>query len=454
MSISIAICSRSTATSRRRSARSTTVTGSRRRRRTRSHVFTTVSDITALEAEQLLGRRADVILPNGLVVKQHEALHEFQNLHQQAKLKLHQFVRGHFYGHYDFDLDKTLYVFTAGRREFYNKGVDLFLESLARLNGMMKADGSQMTVIAFIIMPGQANQFNVETLKGQSVMRDLRGTCDKIVDDIGQGLFETLARGSMPDPSKFLTSSHIVELKHRLLYIQKREGLPPICTHNVVNDADDEILCTLRRLHLFNAHSDRVKVVYHPEFVNATSPVLPFSYTEFVRACHFGVFPSYYEPWGYTPAESAVLGVPSITSNLAGFGSYMEKHLPNPGKHGIHIIDRVSQSWEQGAQQIANILNEFSMMTRRERIELRNRVERLSTIMDWKLLGQHYFTARSLALERATNVRCSRPSRTAISRCSINSKATSAHNCTFIHFSACCCFSSLNERIHTSFWSK
>jgi glycogen(starch) synthase len=369
-----------------------------------AHVFTTVSDITALEAEQLLGRRADVILPNGLVVKQHEALHEFQNLHQQAKLKLHQFVRGHFYGHYDFDLDKTLYVFTSGRREYYNKGVDLFLEAMARLNGMMKASGSDMTVVAFIIMPGQANQFNVETLKGQSVMRELRATCDKIVDDIGQGLFENLARGNMPDPAKFLSSSHIVEMKHRLLYIQKREGLPPICTHNVVNDADDEILCALRRLHLFNDHHDRVKVVYHPEFVNATSPVLPFSYTEFVRACHFGIFPSYYEPWGYTPAECAVLGVPSITSNLAGFGSYIEKNLQTPHKHGIHIIDRISQSWEAAAQQIADVLSDFSHMSRRERIELRNRVERLSAFLDWKALGKHYFTARSLALERVHNV--------------------------------------------------
>merc|ERR1719378_1875139 len=178
-------------------------------------------------------------------------------------------------------------------------------------------------------------------------------------------------------------------MKHRLLYIQKRDGLPPICTHNVNNDADDEILCALRRLHLFNASSDRVKVIYHPEFVNGTSPVLPFDYSEFVRACHMGVFPSYYEPWGYTPAECAVMGVPSITSNLAGFGSYVEKHVENLSKQGIYVADRIGRSWEQSAQQIADILLAFTRMSRRQRIEQRNRVERLgATHLDWRALGR------------------------------------------------------------------
>jgi len=73
--------------------------------------------------------------------------------------------RGHFYGNLDFDLDKTLYFFTAGRREYYNKGVDLFLESLAELNHLLKQDKSDVTVVAFIIMPGQTNNYNVESIK-------------------------------------------------------------------------------------------------------------------------------------------------------------------------------------------------------------------------------------------------------------------------------------------------
>jgi glycogen(starch) synthase len=103
-----------------------------------SHVFTTVSEITGYEAEHLLKRKPDFITPNGLNVKKFAAIHEFQNLHAVAKEKIHEFVRGHFFGHFDFNLDKTLYFFIAGRYEFSNKGADIFIEALARLNHYLK----------------------------------------------------------------------------------------------------------------------------------------------------------------------------------------------------------------------------------------------------------------------------------------------------------------------------
>lgn len=66
-----------------------------------------------------------------------QAMHEFQNLHALSKNKINEFIRGHFYGHYDFDLENTIYMFTAGRYEYRNKGVDMFLESLARESGLL-----------------------------------------------------------------------------------------------------------------------------------------------------------------------------------------------------------------------------------------------------------------------------------------------------------------------------
>ncbi|OAF68512.1 hypothetical protein A3Q56_03661, partial [Intoshia linei] len=103
-----------------------------------AHVLTTVSEITALEVKHLLKREPDVITPNGLSIKRFEVAHEFQIQHSMYKEKIHEFVKGHFYGHYDFNLNKTLYFFSAGRNEFSNKGVDIFIESLARLNYMMQ----------------------------------------------------------------------------------------------------------------------------------------------------------------------------------------------------------------------------------------------------------------------------------------------------------------------------
>jgi glycogen(starch) synthase len=133
-----------------------------------AHVFTTVSHITAYEAENLLKRKPDGVTPNGLNLgdRSSSALHEFQNLHARYKERIHEFVRGHFYGHVDFDLDNTLYFFTAGRYEYHNKGVDLFLEALAQLNDRLKHINSPITVVAFIIMPAATHSYTVDSLKG------------------------------------------------------------------------------------------------------------------------------------------------------------------------------------------------------------------------------------------------------------------------------------------------
>lgn len=97
-------------------------------------VFTTVSDITGEEAEHLLHRRPDLVLPNGMHVDQFPVLHEFQNLHAKFKERIHRFVRGHFFGNMDFDLEDTLYYFIGGRYEFQNKGIDMYIEALHMLN--------------------------------------------------------------------------------------------------------------------------------------------------------------------------------------------------------------------------------------------------------------------------------------------------------------------------------
>lgn len=156
-----------------------------------SHIFTTVSEITGYEAEHLLKRKPDFITPNGLNVKKFSALHEFQNLHAMAKEKLHEFVRGHFYGHFDFNLDKTLYFFIAGRYEFSNKGADVFIESLARLNHFLKSSGSDVTVVAFLIFPAKTNNFNVESLRGHAVTKQLRDTINQVQQEIGKRMYDT-----------------------------------------------------------------------------------------------------------------------------------------------------------------------------------------------------------------------------------------------------------------------
>lgn len=366
-------------------------------------VFTTVSHITAFESEHLLKRKPDGVLPNGLNVKKFSAMHEFQNLHSQAKEKIHDFVRGHFYGHMDFDLDNTLYFFTAGRYEYRNKGVDMFVESLARLNHRLKTSGSKTTVVAFIIMPAQTSSLTVEALKGQAVVKSLRDTLEMVEKGIGRRLFERCLSwkegDSLPDEKDLITSQDRVLLRRRLFAL-KRHTLPPIVTHNMVNDSEDPILNQLRRVQLFNHPSDRVKVVFHPEFLNSANPVLPLDYDDFVRGTHMGIFPSYYEPWGYTPAECTVMGVPSITTNLSGFGCYMEELIENSSDYGIHIVDRRAKGVDESVNQLCDFMFEFASKSRRQRINQRNRTERLSDLLDWKRMGLEYVKARQLALRR------------------------------------------------------
>ncbi|CAO1630663.1 unnamed protein product [Sympodiomycopsis kandeliae] len=369
-------------------------------------VFTTVSHITAYESEHLLKRKPDGVLPNGLNVVKFSAMHEFQNLHAQAKNKISEFIKGHFYGHYDFDLDNTLYFFTAGRYEYRNKGVDMFIESLARLNYKLQKAGSKTTVVAFIIMPAATNSYTIEALKGQAVTKQLRDTVEQIQTRIGERLFEKTARykgeggNDLIDPNTLLSESDKILLKRRIFAL-KRNSLPPVTTHNMADDANDPILNQIRRVQLFNRPQDRVKVVFHPEFLNANNPILGLDYEEFVRGCHLGVFPSYYEPWGYTPAECTVMGVPSITTNLSGFGCFMEDLLETPEQYGIGIVDRRTCSVEESVDALASQMEKIANMTRRQRIAMRNRTERLSDLLDWKKLGLEYAKARQLALRRA-----------------------------------------------------
>ncbi|CED83554.1 glycogen synthase [Phaffia rhodozyma] len=369
-------------------------------------VFTTVSHITAYEAEHLLKRKPDGVVPNGLNVTKFSAMHEFQNLHAVSKNKINDFIRGHFYGSYDFDLEDTLYLFTAGRYEYRNKGVDMFIEGLARLNHMLKESGSKTTVVAFIIMPAATQSYTIEALKGQAVTKQLQDTVDEIKNRVGNRLFEHAARYTgehgteVLSDDKLLSSADKVLLKRRVFAL-KRNSLPPIVTHNMADDANDPVLNQLRRVQLFNRKEDRVKVIFHPEFLNSNNPILGLDYEDFVRGCHLGVFPSYYEPWGYTPGECTVMGIPSITTNLSGFGCFMDELIDNPQDYGIYIVDRRMKSVEDSCNQLAEQMFSFVTKTRRQRINQRNRTERLSDLLDWKSLGLEYAKARQLALRRA-----------------------------------------------------
>ena len=367
-----------------------------------SHIFTTVSDVTGRECIHLLGRAPDHILPNGLNIERFGISHEVQNVHQHHKTKIEHFVMGHFFQSYSFDLNNTLYFFTSGRFEYRNKGYDLALEALARLNWKMKEAKSEMTVVMFIITKQPVHSISPHVLNSRAVMEEIDHNCDAILGQIKKRLFMHAA-GNQQD-HRLPNLNDMVDDYWRLRYrrtIQswKSENLPSIVTHNLVDDSNDAVLNFLRTADLVNKEEDRVKFVYHPDFISATNPLFGMDYGEFVRGCHLGVFPSYYEPWGYTPVECLASGVPAVTSDLSGFGDYSKNVEIADQDHGLFTVERANKDYHMSADDLANMMFDFVQTSRKHRIDLRNKSEDLSECFDWKNLYSEYEQAYILAVE-------------------------------------------------------
>lgn len=366
-----------------------------------AEVFTTVSDVTGEECRHLLGRGPDLLLPNGLNIQRFTALHEFQNLHRQYKQRLHRFTMGHFFGSYHFDLDRTLYFFTSGRYEYRNKGMDLTVEALARLNARLQQADSSITIVAFIITKRPVKSINVGNLGQRAMLREFRTITDAIKNQVGDRLFEAATTGHVPDLNALIDDYWTLRLR-RTIQTWKQDHLPSIVTHDLLDDTHDEVLMQLRACQLWNQPENPVKVIYHPQFVTSTNPLFGLEYEQFVRGCNLGIFPSYYEPWGYTPMEAVALGVPAVTSDLSGFGTYLTQLLPDHEEQGVFVTPRRHRSWDESAQSLCDQMWSFCQQDHRQRVDQRNHVEAFSVNFDWRHLAERYQQAHELALDRVT----------------------------------------------------
>jgi len=362
-------------------------------------VFTTVSEVTARECKHLLHRNPDVILPNGLNIQRFEALHEFQNLHALYKENINEFVMGHFFQSYSFDLNKTLYFFTSGRYEYKNKGFDLTLEALVHLNEQLKEEKSDLTVVMFFVTKREFTSIKPEVLQSRAVMEEIRQVCSAIQKQVGKRFFiESTIRQDqrLPDLNSFVDEYWALRYR-RTIQTWKTKNLPQSVTHRLVNEEHDDIVRFINRRKLFNRPEDKVKIIYHPDFINSTNPLFGLDYSQFVRGCHLGIFPSYYEPWGYTPLECMASGVPAVTSDLSGFGDYLMRHMPDHEKGGMFVVERGKRTFDWSAKQLSNFLYKFLKQSRRDRIMQRNNVESYSSAFDWSTLIKQYEEAYELA---------------------------------------------------------
>jgi glycogen synthase len=358
-------------------------------------VFTTVSEITGLEAEKLLGRKPDVLLFNGFYTEKLPTFEETSLRHTQSKKVLQEFIAYTFFPYYTLDFDKTIILFTSGRYEFQNKGIDVFVDALGALNERLKAENADVTVVVFFWIIMGHNGPKTEVLENKNFYMNLRTSVEWQTKALQQKIILDLLRGHRPGESDVFTSDFIQDLHEEARHF-KREGEPTMVTHEVFQP--DATLEACKARGLLNRMQDKVKVILYPGYLDGADGILNLQYYDATVGANLGVFPSSYEPWGYTPLESAVLGIPAITTDLAGFGRYVDTNRTS-GK-GVFVLRRKNIPREDVVRSLAEQLHVFTKYTHADRVQEGFAAKELATLCDWRIFIKHYLTAHALAVRK------------------------------------------------------
>lgn len=312
--------------------------------------FTTVSDITATECKELIDKPVDIVLPNGFeddFIPKGSEFTKKRNAARKALLKLANVLTGS-----QFPND-TLIVGTSGRYEFRNKGIDVFIEAMNRLNHDEKL---QKPVLAFLEVPAWVG-----------------------------------------DPRK--------DVLERL---QKAKGVNtydtpldlPMITHNLYNMSDDKVINMMKNYNMWNRKEDKVKVIFIPSYLNGDDGILNMPYYDVIIGKDLTVYPSYYEPWGYTPLESVAFSVPCITTDLAGFGVWANtiKGAYSEIEDGVKTIHRTDYNYSEVADAIKDTVLKYSGFTPAQVKKCRAKASQLSKKALWKKFIKYYYQAYDIAL--------------------------------------------------------
>ncbi len=311
--------------------------------------FTTVSAITDRECKQLLDKSADVILMNGFENDFVPKGATFVTKRNHARKKMFNIVNcltGCKVG------KDALIVGTSGRYEFLNKGINVFIDAISRLNGSEKLNRD---IVAFINVPGW------EAGPRKDLIERLRSG----------GVFDT----ALPYPN---------------------------ITHELHNYDHDQVMGMLNHLCLWNREHDKVKVVFVPCYLDGNDKVFDMEYYDVIIGHDLSVYPSYYEPWGYTPLESVAFHVPTVTTDLSGFGLWAKDMLKEPTLNkGVAVVHRSDYNYQQVVSDIVNNVLDFVGMSVNEVSKARAKAATIAEKALWKHFICNYYKAYDLALKKA-----------------------------------------------------
>jgi glycosyltransferase involved in cell wall biosynthesis len=357
---------------------------------TEADVFTTVSSVTAKEASAFLGRTPEVV-ENGIDANLFPDYDQLAMKRTSIRRQLDDFVSAYFFPSYRFNLAQTRYFFAMGRYEFRNKGYDLELAALGRLNSQLKKQGGDASVVAFFFVPGDSLRLRPEVTKQMVAYKHLA----TILKEFSNGEGRRVEREIWDDVecSCTLMPDAARETARRLLDQIRSKENPPVSPFELRDPEHDAILTGAHSYGLNNDQEDRVKVLFFPVYVDGFDGALNLPLYDVVSACDLGLFTSLYEPWGYTPVESLALGVPAITSTLAGFGQAVKE---NPG---VMIVDRDHGKEEKELKELVDFMENTLKDTPRTTVERRLAAYQTVADFDWARLYPKYLSAYEKAFK-------------------------------------------------------
>ena len=306
-------------------------------------VFTTVSEITAKECKQFLQRDIDIVTPNGFensfTPKSDE---EYAQKRSDARSKLVEVATAMSGEEVP---ENSIFVGIGGRYEWRNKGIDVFIDALDSLN---HSSFEGKSIQAFIFIPSGNN-----------------------------GPDKELVAKMAGNASTYVTRT----------------------SHYLIDPEYDIISRRLNELNFNNAIGDKVKVYFIPSYLNGNDGVFNMTYYDLLAGLDLTLFPSYYEPWGYTPLESLAFKVPTATTTLAGFGLWVKEHCPKDHP-GITVIPRNDSNYKNVVEDVAGRVKEIARLTKEERKAYMDNAREVSGIALWENNIIYYKKAYSMAIEK------------------------------------------------------
>ena len=311
--------------------------------------FTTVSDITARECKQLLDKAPDIVTPNGFEPNFVPSDKEYDKKRMAARRDLLN-VAEKLLG-CPISPDAFL-VSTSGRYEYRNKGIDVFIEAMNRVRTSGRL---QREVVAFIMVPAW--------------VRDARADLKEVID-------------------KNIRTTSPMQM--------------PFVTHWLNQMEQDKVLNYISHAGFTNSATDKLKIIFVPCYLDGRDGILNKPYYDLLIGMDATVYPSYYEPWGYTPLESIAFGIPTITTDLAGFGLWAKKHVTgNNISEGVAVVNRDDFNYFEVADAITSSILTLAGKDKKEAEEIRKRSFCLAAKAEWNKFIVYYEEAFRIALEHA-----------------------------------------------------